>query len=233
MAKDNNDWGDRSQNSGFEESQASCPWNAATGLPGFCNFLTAPELKRMSHSWKPFLMLGLGLMILGLLAIGSTLVATTLTVSIIGVLLMIGGATQIVNSLYAGRWNGFFLHFALGILYLVVGFMLLDAPILNAITLTFLLAGFCILAGLFRIVAALTTQLPGWGWALFNGLVTFMLGALIYRQWPSSGLWVIGLFVGIEMIFAGWYWTMFASSLRKYAANPKLYDSQVSQPQGV
>lgn len=233
MAKDNNDRNDRAQTADFEEARPSCPWNAATGLPGFCNFLTTPELKRMSHSWKPFLMLGIGLMLLGLLAMGSTLIATTLTVSIIGVLLMIGGATQIVNSLYAGRWNGFFLHFALGILYLVVGFMLLDAPILNAITLTFLLAGFFILAGLFRIVAALTTQLPGWGWALFNGLVTFMLGALIYRQWPSSGLWVIGLFVGIEMLFAGWYWMMFASSLRKYAANPQLYDSQVSQPQGV
>ena len=233
MAKDNNDWDERARNAGYEESRPSCPWNAASGLPGFCNFLTTPELKRMSNSWKPFLMLGIGLMILGFLAIGSSFIATTLTVSVIGVLLMIGGATQIVNSLYAGRWSGFFLHFALGILYLVVGFMLLDAPILNAITLTFLLAGFFILAGLFRIVAALTTQLPGWGWALFNGLVTFMLGALIYRQWPSSGLWVIGLFVGIEMIFAGWYWTMFSSSLRKYAANPQLYDSQASQPQGV
>ncbi len=233
MSKDNNDRNARSQNSDFEAARPSCPWNAATGLPGFCNFLTAPELKRLSRSWKPFLTLGIGLMVLGALAICSAFLATTLTVSIIGVLLMIGGATQIVNSLYAGRWHGFFLHFALGILYLVVGFMLIDAPILNAITLTFLLAGFFILAGLFRVVAALTTQLPGWGWALFNGLVTFMLGALIYRQWPSSGLWVIGLFVGIEMIFAGWYWTTFASSLRKYAANPQLYESQAEQPQGV
>lgn len=233
MSKDNNERDDRAQRAVSEESRPSCPWSASTSFPAFCNFLTSPELKRLSQNWKPFLTLGIGLIVLGALAIGSAFLATTLTVSIIGVLLMIGGATQIVNSLYAGRWHGFFLHFALGILYLVVGFMLVDAPILNAITLTFLLAGFFILAGLFRIVAALTTQLPGWGWELFNGLVTFMLGALIYRQWPSSGLWVIGLFVGIEMIFAGWYWTMFASNLRRFAANPQLYESQNAQPQGV
>lgn len=239
MSNDNNDfnkYGNRTRRDGeYHEPNASCPWDGGStaNYGGFCSFLTAPELRRMSRSWGPFMLLGIGLMVLGALAICSTFFTTVLTVSIIGVLLMIGGVTQIVNSLYAGKWSGFFLHIALGILYLVVGFMLIDAPILNAITLTFLLAGFFILAGLFRVVAALTTQLPGWGWALFNGMVTFVLGALIYRQWPTSGLWVIGLFVGIEMILAGWYWAMFASSLRSYAANPRAYESQIPQPQGV
>jgi len=155
-------------------------------------------------------------MILGFMAIGSSFFVTLLTVAIIGVLLMVGGVMQIVNSFYVGKWSGFLLHVALGILYLVVGFLLLDAPMLNAITLTFLLAAFFIIGGLIRIVGAMSAQFPGWIWSLFNGIVTFLLGVLIYKHWPSSGLWVIGLFVGIEMVFAGWYWVMFAVGLRNY-----------------
>jgi len=189
---------------------------SSNGLSGFCGFFTSPELKNISKNWMPFLFLGLTLVILGILAIGSSFFVTMMTVAVIGVFLMVGGILQVINAFYTGRWSGFLLHVILGILYLVVGFMLLDAPMLNAITLTFLLASFFIVIGLFRMIGALTTHFPGWGWTLFNGVVTFLLGVLIYKHWPSSGLWVIGLFVGIEMVFAGWYWIMFASGLRTY-----------------
>lgn len=183
---------------------------------GFSGVFTNPEIKKLSKNWLPFLILGSVLMVLGFLSIGASFFVTILTVAIIGVLLMIGGIMQIVNSFYTGRWSGFLMHLALGILYLVVGFMLLDAPMLNAITLTFLLSVFFIVVGLFRMFGSLSTQFPGWGWSLFSGIVTFLLGVLIYKHWPSSGLWVIGLFVGIEMVFSGWYWLMFSASLREF-----------------
>lgn len=191
------------------------------GLCGVCGFFTSPEIQRMSKNWIPFLFLGLTLMILGFLAIGSSFFVTILTVAVIGVFLMVGGIIQVINAFYTGRWSGFLLHVVLGILYLVVGFMLLDAPMLNAVTLTFLLASFFMVIGLFRIIGALTTRFPGWGWSLFNGMIAFLLGILIYKHWPSSGLWVIGLFVGIEMLFAGWYWVMFASGLRAFTISRK------------
>ena len=191
------------------------------GLCGVCGFFTSPELQKMSKNWLPFLFLGLTLMILGFLAIGSSFFVTMLTVAVIGVFLMVGGIIQVINAFYTGRWSGFLLHVVLGILYLVVGFMLLDAPMLNAITLTFLLASFFMVIGLFRIIGALTTRFPGWGWSLFNGMIAFLLGVLIYKHWPSNGLWVIGLFVGIEMLFAGWYWVMFATGLRAYTLSRK------------
>lgn len=197
------------------------------GLSGFCGFFTSPELKRISKNWVPFFFMGLTMIILGFLAIGSSFFVTILTVALIGVFLMVGGILQVVNAFYSGRWSGFLLHVVLGILYLVVGFMLLDAPMLNAITLTFLLASFFIVIGLLRIIGALTTHFPGWGWSLFNGMITFLLGVLIYKHWPSSGLWVIGLFVGIEMVFAGWYWIMFASGLRTYVTEQKREKAQV------
>lgn len=196
---------------------------------GFSGVFTNPELKKLSKNWFPFLLLGISLMILGFLAIGSSLFATIITVGVIGVLLMIGGVIQVVNSFYTGQWSGFLLHLALGILYFVVGLMLLDAPMLNAITLTFLISVFFIIVGLFRIIGSLSTHYPGWGWSLLSGFITFLLGILIYKSWPSSGLWVIGLFVGIEMVFSGWYWIMFSTDLHAYIESQK----KIPQPSAI
>lgn len=215
-------------NSPVEEAVAFEFPASGGGLCGLCGFFTSPELQKISKNWMPFLFLGMTLIILGFLAIGSSFFVTILTVALIGVLLMVGGILQVINAFYTGRWSGFLLHVVLGILYLVVGFMLLDAPMLNAVTLTFLLASFFIVIGLFRMIGSLTTHFPGWGWSLFSGMITFLLGVLVYKHWPSSGLWVIGLFVGIEMIFAGWYWVMFASGLRAWNQSLK-----TSGPQNV
>jgi uncharacterized membrane protein HdeD (DUF308 family) len=106
------------------------------------------------------------------------------------------------------------LHLLIGILYTVVGFMISDEPVENAILLTKMIAIFLIVAGLFNIVAALLHRFHRWGWVLLNGCVTLLMGVLINRQWPGSALWVIGLFVGIEMIFNGWAWIMLAIGLR-------------------
>ncbi|MGL6194862.1 MAG: HdeD family acid-resistance protein, partial [Thermoguttaceae bacterium] len=122
----------------------------------------------------------------------------------------------LANIFWMGKWEGFMVHLVAGILYTVVGFLLLDAPLFNAVTLTFLLAAFLIVVGLIRMIGALVVQFHGWTWAVLNGGITFLLGMLIYKSWPSSGLWVIGLFVGIEIIFAGFYWIMFACALRRF-----------------
>jgi uncharacterized membrane protein HdeD (DUF308 family) len=83
-----------------------------------------------------------------------------------------------------------------------------------------ILAIFLIFAGIFRIVFALAERFTGWGWVLLNGAVTLLLGLLVYKQWPASGLWVIGLFIGIEMIFNGWAWVMLSFSLKPDTNKP-------------
>ena len=77
------------------------------------------------------------------------------------------------------------------------------------------IAAFLIVSGIFRVATALSLQFNNWGWVLLNGTVSLLLGILIYRQWPTSGEWVIGLFVGIEMIFNGWTWIMVSLSLKR------------------
>jgi uncharacterized membrane protein HdeD (DUF308 family) len=108
-----------------------------------------------------------------------------------------------------------FIDLLTGILYVVVGFMIVANPGAAAITLTLLIALFLIFTGIFRIVVALMTRFPHWGWLALHGLVNLLLGIAIWRQWPLSGLWVIGLFVGIDMVFNGWSLVMLGLTARR------------------
>jgi uncharacterized membrane protein HdeD (DUF308 family) len=85
----------------------------------------------------------------------------------------------------------------------------------SAAALTLFIAAFCIVAGIFRTVAALAIRFPYWGWSLLNGMITFLLGVIIYRQFPASAIWVLGLLVGLEMLFHGWTWIMLSLAIKK------------------
>ena len=80
--------------------------------------------------------------------------------------------------------------------------------------LTLLIGAFFLVAGIFQLVTPFVISLPEWGWHALNGLITLVLGILILAQWPVSGLWVIGLFLGIELIFYGGAWIAVALRLR-------------------
>src|SRR5262249_36049919 len=100
-------------------------------------------------------------------------------------------------------WGGFFLSLLAGVLHLVAGFIVLNHPLEALLVYTLLMAVFFFVDGLFRIVGALAGRFHPWGWMLLNGVITLLLGVLIWRQWPLSGLYVVGLFVGINLIISG------------------------------
>jgi uncharacterized membrane protein HdeD (DUF308 family) len=176
------------------------------------------ELHEVRDNWWAFLLLGLALVVIGSICIIQPFVASVASVVLLGFLLLAAGIAQIVSSFWAGKWSGMLLHLLVGVLYVIVGFMIIDAPMENTLLLTKILAIFLIVVGAFEIVSSLVQRFHGWGWVLLNGSVTLLLGLLINRQWPSSALWVIGLFVGIEMLFNGWAWIMLALGLRSYKA---------------
>lgn len=173
------------------------------------------ELAHLQHSWLWFFALGVGWLVLGAISLACAPFATYVTVAMFGVIMLIGGMGQIVGAFWAGKWSGFLLQVLIGILYAVVGFVVMDAPEKSAVALTLVIAIFLIVGGIVRIVVALFERFPGWGWVLLNGAVTLLLGLLIRREWPLSGLVVIGLYVGIEMVFNGWYWIMLGLGLKK------------------
>jgi len=173
------------------------------------------ELAAVQEHWWVFLILGIGLAVLGTVALASAPFVTLAAVALFGIVMVVGGIAQVVSGFWAGRWSGFLLHMLLGVLYVIVGYILVDRPVEAAGGLTLLIAAFLIVAGIVRIVVAMSERFPDWGWSLLNGIVTLLLGLLIYRGWPISGLLAIGLFIGIEMIFNGWFWIMLAFSLRR------------------
>jgi uncharacterized membrane protein HdeD (DUF308 family) len=86
----------------------------------------------------------------------------------------------------------------------VTGFLVVANPGATAVALTLLIAMLLIFGGIFRIVVAIVIRFQNWIWLLLHGAINLLLGISIWQNWPLSGLWVIGLFVGIDMIFNGW-----------------------------
>jgi uncharacterized membrane protein HdeD (DUF308 family) len=188
-------------------------------VPATSNALTTHELHPLRNQWWCFLLLGIALVVLGSLCIIDPFVPTLASVIFLGFVLMAAGITQIVSSFWAGKWSGMLIHMLIGVLYCVVGYMIVDAPVVNMVLITKFIAIFLIVSGAFRIVAALVVRFPDWGWALLNGGVTLLLGIIINRQLPEAALWVIGVFIGIEMLLNGWAWVMLALDLRAVARN--------------
>jgi uncharacterized membrane protein HdeD (DUF308 family) len=164
------------------------------------------DLAALRRKWAWFVLLGLLLILVGMFALAAQVIASLATAVVIGWLLLFAGVAEIVGAFFSRRWNGFFLHLLSGLLSAVVGVFFIWAPVDAALTLTLLLACLLIVGGTFKIIAASTYRFEGWGWPLASGIIDLILGVMIWLSWPASGLWVIGLFVGISLVFRGFNW---------------------------
>ncbi|MBA3816348.1 MAG: HdeD family acid-resistance protein [Parachlamydiaceae bacterium] len=173
------------------------------------------DIDEVRQNWGWFFALGILLVLLGCAVISSSFYATIFSVFILGIFLLGAGIVQIVQAFLARKWSGLFLSLMLGILYIVVGTFCAARPAIAAVSLTLWIAAFCFVAGLFRMLTSLILRFDQWEWMFFSGLITFILGAMIYAEWPLSGLWVIGLFVGIDMLLCGWSWILLSLTARK------------------
>lgn len=181
------------------------------------------ELEALKNEWWWFLLLGVAFVLLGVVSLSSALITAVVTRSMVvffGVLLLMGGVGQLISAFWAGRWSGFLLSLIVGLLYVVTGFVIIDRPGEGAVALTLVLALMLLVGGLFRIASALVLRFQNWGWPLLNGVISVLLGLLIYKQLPEAAFWVIGTFVGIELIFNGWSWVMLAVGLRSLDKQP-------------
>jgi uncharacterized membrane protein HdeD (DUF308 family) len=172
------------------------------------------QLEELKQHWVWFLVLGVALILLGMLAIGHSAMATEMIVKVIGLVLILSGVVQVVVSFSSPKWSGLLVQLLFGILYITVGLMLRSQPDSAAEMITLLMAAFFIVGGMFRIVLALDLKFRNWGWALFQGLVTLLLGMMVWSNWPDSGAYIIGIFVGVEILVSGWVWVMMAISVR-------------------
>jgi uncharacterized membrane protein HdeD (DUF308 family) len=177
------------------------------------------EISALRGNWLWFVILGIALVVLGFAALSSVFVASLATAIVIGALILMSGVAESIGAFWCRRWSGFFLHLLSGLLAIVVGFLFLSAPVAELLALTLLVASFLLVGGIFKIVAALSYRFGSWGWPLVSGIIDVILGLLIWQQWPASALWVIGLFVGINIIFRGVNWIALGFAIRSLPAS--------------
>ena len=178
------------------------------------------------NNWGWFLLFGICLVLLGAVAIVRSVAATVVSMLFFGWLLLIAAGIEIVQAVMVGKWAGLFQHWLSAALFGVLGALIVWRPVVTAEILTLLIGAFFLVAGIFQLVTPFVISLPEWGWHALNGLITLVLGVLILAQWPVSGLWVIGLFLGIELIFYGGAWIAVALRLRSARVRSTLYSWQ-------
>jgi len=171
------------------------------------------ELQHLKAEWWWFLALGILLLVSGLVAIGYPIISSVAIVMVLGMSLMVSGIATIVATFWSGRWSAHMLQLLVGIFYTVVGFLVMDMPLESTASLTLVMATMFLVVGIMRSVAALTIRYPQWGWSLLSGLLTTLIGVLIYKNFEDTALWAIGTLVGIQLIFDGWFWIMLGMAL--------------------
>ena len=177
---------------------------------------TGLEPLRAKSGW--IAALGVVYVIAGVIALGSVVFATVVSVFIVGIMMLIAGVAEVVNAFQIKTWGKFLLWLLLGALYIFAGFVTFENPLLAAAVLTLLL-GFSLLAsGVMRIVLAFSMkdEMP-WIWVALSGVITLLLGLIILAHWPVSGLYILGLFLGIDLIIAGVGWIGIGLGLKRHA----------------
>ena len=148
--------------------------------------------------------IGIAIAIAGVLSVLSPFIAGLSVTIAVGVLLIVSGVSRLFLAFKMGSFKVGLLVFVLGLLSLATGGYLVSRPGIGLSALTLFLAVYFVLDGVFEIIWSFRLRpIKGWGWSLFSGIAALVLGIMIWRQFPVSGIWAVGTIAGIHMIFAG------------------------------
>jgi uncharacterized membrane protein HdeD (DUF308 family) len=147
---------------------------------------------------------GVLLIVFGMVAIGAPLLAAVAVNALVGWLIILAGIVHLMLAFRVHGAGSVLWKLLVGVAYLCVGGYALIHPLLGVASLTLLLASLFLIEGILDIVLFVKMRpIHGSSWVLIDGIVTLLLGALIYMQWPSSSAWAIGTLVGVSLIFTG------------------------------
>ena len=174
------------------------------------------DLTPLRAKWGWIVALGIVYTIAGFIALGSVVTATVVSVFVVGIMMIVAGVFEVINSFQIKSWGKFLFWLLIGILYIVGGFATFENPLLFAAFLTFVLGFSLIVSGIARIFLAFSMKAESpWIWVALSGVITFLLGLLILLRWPVNSLYILGLFLAIDLIFAGTAWIGIGFSLHR------------------
>jgi uncharacterized membrane protein HdeD (DUF308 family) len=180
--------------------------------------IPATASESASPSWWGALLVGAIFIFAGIFVLGDVVAATVISAFLIGILLVVAGIAEVFQAFSAPHWRGFFLRMLVGILYAICGLMLISDPARGSITLTLIFALALIGSGVVRIVQSFQY----WQWygslLLLSGIIGVIAGLVILSKWPVSGLWVLGVVVGVDLLLHGIWWLSLVGRLRQERA---------------
>jgi len=193
-------------------------------MPSASNTLGSPqgdsELAPLRAKSGWIVALGVVYVIAGFVALGSIVIATVASVLIVGVMMIVAGVAELINAFQIKSWGKFLIWALLGVLYIVAGFVTFENPLFAAVLLTLLLGASLVASGVVRIFLAfnMKREMP-WIWVALSGVITLLLGLLILARWPVNSVYILGLFLGIDLIFAGAGWIGLGFGLHRTPAS--------------
>jgi len=168
--------------------------------------------------WGWFVALGILQIALGIVAWFDVVAFTIFGVIFIGAMLLVAGVFQIIHAFMDREWRAFILDLLVGLLYVVGGFLLMAEPVQGSVIITIFVAAALIIGGILRIIMAIQHRhMAGWVMMLISGIISFVVGLMLYLTLPWSGLWVVGTLIAVELIVHGVSWLQFGLALKKTA----------------
>lgn len=179
---------------------------------------SAPKKKAIAttRNWPWLLGLGVLFVLFGFLGLSMVAGVTILSILFIGALFLIAGVFQFIDVFKSKKWEVAVWHGWVALFYIFGGGLIIYDPLLASTIITALIAWTLIVIGLIRLIMAITLRsTSGWFFLLIASFAAIVLGGIILMQWPASSVWVIGLFISIELLLNGWSYIFMALSIRK------------------
>ena len=176
-------------------------------------------IRRLPTAW--IIGFGILLFVLGLLAFASVMAATLVSVYFVGLMMIVAGVAEIALGLRAREWGPFVLWIALGIFYALSGLLTLANPLLAASILTLFLGAALVATGVLRLIVAFQMKAGSASlWVGLSAVITLCVGATILAQWPLSSLYALGIFLSVDLLFAGMGWIGLGMALSRFQSRP-------------
>ncbi len=187
-------------------------------------FMNIERHRAVGRNWGWFVALGVLMVLLGIFSIALPIVATFAVTLLVGWVLIGSGVLHFVHAFRSKGWGDTALEILGGVLYILAGLVVLALPLTGAFALTLAVSALFIVQGILRIMRANRLRpFANWGWMLFSGIVSILLGIVIWAFMPGAALWTLGIIVGIELLFSGWATIAMGLAGRKFLHGETLH----------